>query len=361
MLEIESRWKVHVAAAGSPNDFEVHKVGSLDPSRLLDDPTLSLYTVDPLERAALFVRTPAEIDFSRAPFLWHTQFVEATEVISLPFHELAELTAQASIPFKRLVFIHSTGRCGSTLVGLALAEADDLVALSEPEVFIQLQQMRDRGDSEVDNLLQICTQLLFAPRAARTVVIKLRSQNIELAEPLLRCFPGAKTVFLYRQAEGWARSAVRAFGLFSAEMLAIWDRFGDIQPRVRSMIDGAEVTPFPSPTQFLSWMWAAPIARATILHQEGVEMFMARYEELSERPLEVLTALCEFCGVHINPEALTAVITRDSQEGTEHSRARQVEPGSELTDERLAAFRAGLEKLVPFLNPDLPLQGTYGT
>ncbi len=154
VLEIESRWKVHVAAAGSPNDFEVHKVGSLDPSRLLDDPTLSLYTVDPLERAALFVRTPAEIDLSRAPFLWHTQFVEATEVISLPFHELAELTAQASIPFKRLVFIHSTGRCGSTLVSLALAEADDLVALSEPEVFIQLQQMRDRGDSEVDNLLQ---------------------------------------------------------------------------------------------------------------------------------------------------------------------------------------------------------------
>ncbi len=129
------------------------------------------------------------------------------------------------------------------------------------------------------------------------------------------------------------------------------------------MIDGAEVTPFPSPTQFLSWMWAAPIARATILHQEGVEMFMARYEELSERPLEVLTALCEFCGVHINPEALTAVITRDSQEGTEHSRsAAKSSRGASSPMSGLPPLQGrALKNLCHFLNPDLPLQGTYGT
>ena len=36
------------------------------------------------------------------------------------------------------------------------------------------------------------------------------------------CFPNATTVFLYRQAECWARSAVRAFGWFSLELLAHW-------------------------------------------------------------------------------------------------------------------------------------------
>ena len=57
----------------------------------------------------------------------------------------------------------------------------------------------------------------------------------------------------------------------------------------------------------------------------------------------------EFCGLRIKPSALTAVIAQDSQEGTEFSRARQVEPGSDLTDERLASFRDCLAKLAPSL------------
>jgi hypothetical protein len=45
--------------------------------RLVDDRRLSLYSFDPVQRAALFVRTPPQIDLSRAPFLWHTQYTEA--------------------------------------------------------------------------------------------------------------------------------------------------------------------------------------------------------------------------------------------------------------------------------------------
>ena len=257
-----------------------------------------------------------------------------------------------------MVLIHSTGRCGSTLVSVALAEASDVTALSEPDVFIQLQQMRDRGYPDVDRLLKTCTRLLFAPRAARTCVVKMRSQNVELADLLLRCFPSAKTVFLYRQADSWARSAVRAFGLFG-ELLAIWDHLGDIQPRVRSLVDGEELCP--SPIEFLGWMYTMPMLRATILQRQGIPLFVARYEELNDRPLEVLTALCQFCDVEISAVALEGVIARDSQEGTEHSRKRELEPGSELTDERLALLRAHLAKLAPSLDPDSPLEGTYGT
>jgi hypothetical protein len=238
------------------------------------------------------------------------------------------------VSLDRMVLIHSTGRCGSTLVSPVLAEASDVSALSEPDVFIQLQKMRDRGDPDVDSLLKTCTRLLFAPRAARTCVVKMRSQNIELADLLLQCFPSAKTVFLYRQADSWARSAVRAFGLFG-ELLAIWDHLGDIQPRVRSLVDGEELCPFPSPIEFLGWMYARPMLRATTLQRQGIPLFMARYEELNDRPLEVLTALCQFCDVEISTVALESVIVRDSQEGTEHSRKRVLEPGSELTDELL--------------------------
>jgi hypothetical protein len=360
VLAIERRCKFHPAAAAGPGDFVLREVGSLDPLRLVEDDGLSLYSVDPVQRAALFVRTPPQLDLFRAPFLWHAQYTEATEVISVPFGDLADLAARAPMSLDRLVLIHSTGRCGSTLVSMALAEASDVAALSEPDVFIQLQQMRDRGDPEVDSILEACTRLLFAPRAARTCVVKLRSQNIELADLLLRCFPSAKTVFVYRQVDSWARSAVRAFGLFG-ELLAIWDHLGDLQPRVRSLVDGEELCPFPSPIEFLGWMYATPMLRATILQRQGIPLFMARYEELNDRPLEVLTALCEFCDLEISTDALEGVIARDSQEGTEHSRRRVLEPGSELTDERLALLRAHLAKLAPTLDPDSPLDGTYGT
>ena len=76
-------------------------------------------------------------------------------------------------------------------------------------------------------------------------------------------------------------------------------------------------------------------------------MFIARYEKLRERPFEVLTALCIIFGLRIKPSALSAVIAQGSEEGTEFSRARQVEPGSDLTDQRQAAFRDCRAKLAP--------------
>jgi hypothetical protein len=65
-----------------------HFVGSLDPLRLVDDPTLSLYCLEAVERTGIFVRTPSHVDLSRAPFLYQTQFAEATEDISVPFREM---------------------------------------------------------------------------------------------------------------------------------------------------------------------------------------------------------------------------------------------------------------------------------
>jgi hypothetical protein len=107
-------------------------------------------------------------------FLWPTRFAQATEVVALPFHELVDLAADARSSLQRIVFINSIGRCGSTLVCRALAEADDVVALSEPDVFIELQLMRDRGDPDIESLLDACTLLLNAPRAATAYVIKRR-------------------------------------------------------------------------------------------------------------------------------------------------------------------------------------------
>ena len=361
MLAVDHRWKVHPAAAAKRSDFTAHTVGSLDPSAVIEDPALSLYCIDAVERTGIFVRTPPHVNLLQAPFLYQTQFAEATEIISVPFQELHELAARVRFSSEGLVLVQSTARCGSTLVCQALAAGDDVVALSEPDVYFQVQQLRDKGDPEAEELLATCTAMLFAPRAARTSVIKFRSQNIELAEPMLRCFPGAKTVFLYRRAEPWARSATRAFAVFGPEFLGLWDVIYDILPRVRSALDGAVLRPFSSPEELLSWIWATAMVRAMIMQREGIAMFVARYEELNDRPIEVLTALRDYCDVRVSADPLAAVLARDSQEGTEHSRARELVPGCELTNERLTSFMRCLEKFAPSLDPDVVLPGTFGT
>jgi hypothetical protein len=326
------------------------------------DPTLSLYCVDPVRRTALFVRTPPELDLSSPAFLYQAQYTQATEVVSVPFGQLHDLARSASLPPERLVLVQSTGRCGSTLVSHAMAAGEGVVSLSEPDVYTQLHELRDQGDAELEALLKTCTTMLCTPRPAETWAIKFRNSNIELAEALLHSFPGAKTIFIYRDAEGWARSAARAFGLFSPETFASWDRLrNDLPPRVRSVLDGPVLSPFASPVELAVWMWATSMTRAAILQRRGVPMFITRYEDLSARPLEVLPALCEYCGVRVSLEALAAVVAEDSQSGTEHSRARQVAPENDLTDEHLAAIRRCLADMAPELKPDQVLPGTYGT
>jgi hypothetical protein len=184
--------------------------------------------------------------------------------------------------------------------------------------------------------------------------------NIELARPLLRSFPSAKTLFLYRDADGYARSAARAFALFSPEVVAGWDHFEEILPRVRSLVDGPTLSPFASPIDILGWDWSTTMSQAVALQQAGIPMFIVRYEELRQRTPEVLVAILEYCGVRLDREALEGVISRDSQQGAELSLARARGPKSELTEERRIAFRQRLARLAPYLDPDGVLPGTYG-
>ncbi len=185
---------------------------------MLEDATLSLYCLDPIERVGLFVRTPPEVELGLAPFLFLTQYESATHLVSVPFDEMHVLAAAKPVPAERLVLVQSTGRCESTLVSHAFAAADNVMSFAEPNVYYQLHQLRDHDDAEFEPLLKTCTTLPCAPRPVGTWVIKFRSLHIELAGPLLRAFPGAMTVFLYRRAESWVRSFAGLRGAHSGRV-----------------------------------------------------------------------------------------------------------------------------------------------
>jgi glutaminase len=102
------------------------------------------------------------------------------------------------------------------------------------------------------------------------------------------------------------------------------------------------------------------MVRAIALHNDGVPMFMARYEEIVARPHDVLTAFSHYCGVKVTAEDLDETLARDSQEGTEISRARAAESRSELTEERRLTFLSSLAEWAPGLDPNVVIPGTYG-
>ena len=115
LLAIEDRRKPVVAGAVRPSDFSYHEVRAIDPGFVLEDATLILFCLDPIERVGLFVRTQRQIQLGRAPFLYVAQYEAATELVSVPFDEMHRLAAAALVPSERLVMLYSTARCGSTL------------------------------------------------------------------------------------------------------------------------------------------------------------------------------------------------------------------------------------------------------
>jgi hypothetical protein len=360
LLAIDARRKPFSVAPAAPGDFDTHETAKLAAERILDDPTLSLYCVDPERHELLFVRTPPEVDLLQAPFLYVTQYEAAIELVAVPVETALALADSVAFDASRLVVVYSVGRCGSTFVSAALGAVEGSASLSEPDVFFGLHALVDRGVPGAEALVRASTILLCAPRPASVWAVKLRSHEIELAPILRAAFPQAKSIFLYRDAESWARSAARAFRLFEPETVAGWGETKDIFPRVRTLADGARpLEAFADPVELLAWLWATSMLRGLEVAQGGGFSFVARYTELAREPRPVLEALLRACGVEADPAALDAVVARDSQEGTQLSRASAQATTSELTEPRREAFLRRLAAIAPGLAPGTELPGTF--
>jgi hypothetical protein len=357
---IEARRRPFLNAPANPRDFETRRTGTIPAQRILDDPTLSLYAADTEKRELLLVRTPPEVDLLRTPFVYVTQYEEATEVVSIPYETALALAETVELDASRLVIVYSIGRCGSTLVSAALGAVEGSASFSEPDVYFALHALLDRGDPEAAALVRAATLLLCAPRPASAWAIKLRSHHIELAPVFRAAFPEAKTVFLYREAAPWARSCARVMAVFEPSTLVSWKKSSAIFPRVRSLVDrNAPGDGFAGPVDFIAWCWAAPMLRGRELAQAGAFSFTARYEELRLDPVRVLEGLIDACDLAAPSSALAAVAGRDSQEGTRWSRAAATTPRGEMTPEREATFLSRLAEIAPDLAPDELLPGTF--
>ena len=294
----------------------------------MQNPHITLNSLDFDNSRDVFVETPADVDYSHAPFYFVTQYEEAERVLTISFETLLQLVQSVPVDNKRLVFIHSVGRSGSTLASQIFAQIPGVINMSEPDALTLLVVARNSkayNEDALIALLDATISLLCKTTAVKAWVIKGRSFCIELGDWLHKLYPQARNLFLYRHAETWLESGLRAFGR-NVEMSEEEQRASEKQRREYL---GALV---PAIAQFdpnrrlphagtLSLMWLSAMERYVQYSSMGIEMLAFRFASWRSAPRETAEAMLEYC--RCRPADMTAIyetLNRDSQAGTSLSR-----------------------------------------
>ena len=162
-------------------------------------------------------------------FFFLEQRAAAIAGYSVPYRmlpALAEQVLQASatkVDLSKCVWLHSTGRCGSTLLSKIFDALGGVQSLSEPDVFTHLPIILNHAEAQgVDRapalvpVVRACTQLLLHAQLARrpseaVVLVKTRAFVVHAHALLRRALPEMRAVFLYRNAIETVDSKCMAF------------------------------------------------------------------------------------------------------------------------------------------------------
>lgn len=345
------RPRVIPAEPASASHFFKRPIGSTDLAALMQErgAHITPYCLDDRRRRLLLVEVEQGVDLLDAdPFFYEAQRDHAVRLHALAYSDVPRLadllmpTATAPAP----VFLHSTGRCGSTLLSQLLASTGTLQSVSEPDFYSQATILSrlsgGQRDRELRRLMDGCTRLLSHalrcrdPAAGRPL-IKLRSWCLPAA-PLFEPLSGRwHNVFLYRDPLPTVNSFLNAY--FSARQYRLWRRWrldrlllsalGAFPPTRAAL--AATVPLFEDPgfrddgrrgaAQYFTLQWLSHMQDSLRLQQQQPGFFSARirYEDLMSRPADVLRGLMGALGETVpalSDAAIAGLLRHDSQQGS---------------------------------------------
>lgn len=369
-LAITDRDRQSVGVFASLADFTWSEEGAFDADTMLENPNISLYSLDIEHEWALFVMLPDEVNLADAPFVYQAQFDRAQYLIALPYDEFLRLSDKIPTTTDQLICVHNIGRCGSTLMNQAFNQIDGVMALSEPDVFACFLKMRDYPQQQLEHLVQASYKFLFRPSIvgnANRFVIKFRNQNTETMGLFNDSFPGAKHLFMYRNVMDWLASWYRLRtkydGIFpdklSRSEAITWVSLVTDLPseKLESLFDPSiEIY---SGMTFLAVAWAMMLNRYLYMIEAGFQSIAIRYDELSAAPQAILTQLVH--DVDLPETVVQSMLTafeRDSQAGTDLARDNKSGNTVQLPDEDVEAVQVILSKQPIVNHPDYMLPNT---
>ena len=308
-------------------DFKLRESGSVAAEEILHNRQITLYALDFESKRAVFVDTPSDIDLSQSPFMYMTQYDHATHVLMTSFETMIQLGQSVSLDDRRLVFLHSTGRAGSTLASQIFAQVEGVVNLPEPDALTTIVKARHYWPDDKERLLPIldaALRLQCKQRAEQSWVVKGRGFVIEVGDWLQELYPRSKNIILYRNAETYLESALRAFG-FNEERTPEEQRAWEKESRswfvpVVPLIAQVPADEYLSGAGMITLAWLSIMERAVALQEMGAYMLPIRYADWHAAPRETAVAMLNYCGCC--PDDLSGVyepLQRDSQAGTEMS------------------------------------------
>lgn len=334
-LNIKSRKKDDkIGFLANLNDFSCSNGVRIDPSLIIKNPQISMYCFDDTNKNAVFVEVPQDIDLTKSPFVYQTQYENAQRIILVPyetFNKLANSIPEVHHP----IFIYMAGRSGSTLLSNIFNESRVAVSLSEPDVATQIAHLRyDVGASripEVRDLAQSTIRFLFKSYHTDGIqahALKFRSEGIRIADLLQDAFPRAKNLFLYRDAISWITSFYqliqRNYDMPDYSSVNAWiKRYETLKhadfSHLTSYLD-KKCAKVSIPEQLALWLIAI-----IEWHQEQVElgtpMLAVRYSDLIQYREGVLQSVFTYCGLPMSSSSVgLRAFSRDSQAGSPHAR-----------------------------------------
>jgi hypothetical protein len=355
-LTIESKHRQDGPYLASMADFTCRPGEAVDAAIVCADPSISLYCLDDETQRAIFVQLPVGTDLAAAPFLYQTQYDLAQRLIAVPYATFCQLGQALPLP-ETLVFIHTPGRSGTTLLSHALNCVEDVVSLAEPDVlsqFVHLRHEPARTEADLRALLDCSLRFMLNPATYGRITagfLKLRGHSGPIMDLYEDTFPFSKSLFVYRDAASVVSSYCRLYRpagepqyipLRGYPELARAMMGWDVTSSVMAYLD-------PSATEILiaesfTLLWLAVVEGYLAHRARGGRCLAVHYDDINSRREEMIGVILAACGVKasLGPE-VAEVFTRDAQAGT--FLAREV-PDQGNQQRLTTAERAALDRIL---------------
>ena len=336
--------------------------------RWRDDPhTLTPYCLDRRSRSLLFVETAPGVDLCTVhPFFYQAQRLCAIRLHSVPMPVVLAMARDLPATLEQLILIHSTGRCGSTLLTQLLQTQGDMVTVSEPDLYTQLIHLPQQDALELAPVIRAATLFLRASLARNGyMALKMRGVVTYRAAMLAEALPGARSIFMYRHAADvvnsfittmvppWQFRLERALGIErlptrwlmpSQSTLRLAPLLADRSYQATGLVG------------FFTMAWLSKMEAALAFQEQVGLAATLRYEALRRDPGGTLERLATALGLagDLQPAALEKALGKDAQQGSSMA-SRQVRVLDQHDERRLRRLLAHHPRLN---QPDVVLPGS---
>ncbi|MBJ7264814.1 MAG: hypothetical protein JHC61_14340, partial [Burkholderiaceae bacterium] len=309
---IEGKPKRNMLTPASTTDFILKKDWNLSTADFADLVGFQPYCLDLQTGHIWLVDSVVDAHADSSPFLYESQYLNARRVVSVDIAIFADVAMEFPLP-DSLTFVHSTGRCGSTLFAQLLLKVRGIPVLSEPDVFTNLAAVGRMTDGEQARAFGNFYQALirYFSQCSPHLVIKFRSMAIQHAELLAQAVPWANNIFLYRDAT----EVMRSYARIHNKVLGSWKLDELDRRRWRVFAPGIELLHGPvDGYDLMAAFWAAPVLKYLDSRDSGLWTAAIDYAALARNPEATLRGI--FPDEAIDAAAVRCVMSAHSQNGS---------------------------------------------